>query len=471
MPRSRRRTRPGGVRRRLTVAFVLVAAVSAGALATGSYLLVRQSRLAESLSRARIEADVDLGLASGLKPSLSPHYLASFARQYEERRVHVVLAFPGQAGVASDSAVDPPIPPALHRLVAAGQLGYQRMPVDGIPYLVLGGKVPDSTAQMYFLFSEGQIRDDLAQLRDVLLAGWAVIVLLALAVGRMLATRTLEPVARASAAARSMAGGELETRLPAAASDEFGTWAASFNLMADALESKINALSAAQARERRFTSDVAHELRTPLTALVAEASLLRQSLGKMPAEARRPAELLIADVTRLRTLVEELMEISRLDAGQEIVAATQVEVDSLIDGLIRAGGWRDVVALDGAGQGIVLWTDPRRLERVVANLVDNAVRHGQTGTRVVIGQQGGYAVLEVADSGPGIAAEHLPHIFDRFYKADPARAGGGSGLGLAIAQENARLIGGDLTVHSGPSGGARFVLRLPLAVPASVREL
>ena len=150
--------------------------------------------------------------------------------------------------------------------------------------------------------------------------------LLAALVGRLLARRTLEPVARASEAARLMAGGRLDTRLPAGPADEFGAWAAAFNEMADALEAKIAELVAAQERERRFTANVAHELRTPLAALVAEASLLSEQGGQLPAPARRPVELLVADVRRLRTLVDELMEISRLDAGTEPVQRRRVDV-------------------------------------------------------------------------------------------------------------------------------------------------
>src|SRR5204863_2481173 len=188
-------------------------------------------------------------------------------------------------------------------------------------------------------------------------------------VGRLLARRTLEPVARASEAARSLAEGLLATRLPAGGEDEFGAWAVSFNEMADALESKISALSAAQARERRFTSDVAHELRTPLTALVGEASLLSEHLDRMPDQSRRPAELLIADVGRLRRLVEDLMEISRLDAGAESVHAEPIDVASVTAAILRARGWSERVSLDGEETEVT--TDPRRLERIVANLVGN----------------------------------------------------------------------------------------------------
>ena len=164
----------------------------------------------------------------------------------------------------------------------------------------------------------------------------------------------------------------------------------------------------------------------------------------MPADARRPAELLVADVARLRRLVEDLMEVSRLDSGAEAVRPEPLELRSLVEAIADGRGEASVT-----GEEVRLESDRRRLERIVGNLVDNAVEHGG-GARVRVAREGGAAVVEVADCGPGIPAEHLPHLFDRFYKADPARSGSGSGLGLAIARENARLLGGDIEVASRP---------------------
>jgi len=200
-----------------------------------------------------------------------------------------------------------------------------------------------------------------------------------------------------------------------------------------------------------------------LTALVAEASLLREHVDRMPEEARRPAELLIQDVTRLRKLVEELMEISRFDAGRETVQAEPVDIEALVGAVLRARGWDGLVRVEGDGP--TLTTDRRRLERIVTNLVGNALDHGGDGVKVRMGIGTGRAYLEVVDSGPGIAAEHLPHLFERFYKADPARAGGGSGLGLAIGRENAKLLGGDIEVRSEAGIGTAFRLVLPVTEP------
>jgi two-component system sensor histidine kinase MtrB len=463
--RRRRLLWPGGLRRRLVIAFVLVAAVSAGSLAVASYLLVRQARLQGSLSASEAQAREDLNLAATISYPLA----SSFITAYELRGTHAVMLFP-EGRVASDTAlaVDPPIPAGLRGVVRQGDLGYLRMQVMGTPYLILAGQVPRSDAELYVFFPEQDIEHALAQLRNILAGAWLGVLLVAALIGNVLARRTLDPVARASAAARMIADGRLDTRLPTGTADEFGAWAATFNEMADALEAKIAALDAARARELRFTANVAHELRTPLTALVAEASLLSDQAGQLPEEARRPVELLVADVRRLRVLVSELMEISRLDAGSEPVQLRQADIRSLVTAVVGARGWLDKVAVDG--EPLTLTTDPRRVERIVANLVENAVEHSGRDVRVRTSSDGARGYVEVADGGPGIAAEQLPLIFERFYKADSARTGAGSGLGLAIALENARLVGGDITVSSDPRHGSVFRLCLPIGLTADVSE-
>jgi signal transduction histidine kinase len=453
--------RPGGLRRRLVVAFVLVAAISGGALAIASFLLVRQARLQGSVNARAVEARQDLRLAV----AITHREATEFVRAYERTGTHAVLAFPGRTSVPSNPQVNPAIPDTLRSIVRQGKLGYERFEVSGKPYLVLGGEVRSSAAQLYLLFDESSLQGNLIQLRNTLAIAWLAVALLAALIGNALARRTLEPVARASEAARLMAQGRLETRLPAGPPDEFGAWAAAFNQMADALQVKIAELVAAQDRERRFTANVAHELRTPLAALVAEASVLSEQESQIPAAARRPVELLIADVRRLRTLVDELMEISRLDARSEPVHWHEVNVASIAAALISARGWQDRVAVSGGA--LTLSTDARRLERILANLIGNAIEHSGRDVAVRTGTEGDTCRVEVADGGPGIPAEHLPHVFERFYKADSARTSAGSGLGLAIALENARLLGGTITMTSDVRRGSVFRLSLPLGPPPS----
>ena len=370
---------------------MLVAGLTAAAVAGSSYLLVREARLHDSVDGAVERARVNLTLALELLERGPEPLLAA----YERRGGFVTVGRTGSGTFSSSLSVGAEqVPREMTRLVRRGELAYQRTSVAGTRYLVVGGRVAGTETELYFFFSEEELWGELAELRNVLLGASVALVLLGGLIGMLLARRTLAPVGRASEAARSLAEGLLETRLPVEREDEFGAWAASFNEMADALQAKIDALSRAQARERRFTSDVAHELRTPLTALVAEAALLRDHLDLMPNDPRRPHELLLADVGRLR------------------------------------------------------------------NLVGNAIEHGGRDVSVHVARDGVGALVEVSDRGQGIAPEHLAHLFDRFYKVDPARAGPGSGLGLAIALENARLLGGELDVWSEPGVGTRFTLRL-----------
>ena len=423
------------LRRRLTIAFALAVGVKAIALAAGSFFVVRHNLLRDSARSSAKQARQNLRIAPTYLPGRPDKLLANYRTS---GGFETVLVSRGRTYSSSFLSLRQ-VPGGLRALVKKGQLGYQRETVAGTHYLVVGA--PSKGAQLYFFFSEEGLLHELAVLRNILLIGGGLLVLLAALAGAVLAREALRPVAQASNAAHSLAEGLLETRLPVEGQDEFGAWAQAFNEMAAALETKIEALSAAQARERRFTADVAHELRTPLTGLVGEASLLAEHLEQLPPESRRPAELLISDVGRLRALVEELMEISRLDG-------------TLIRALLRARGWEERVRLDG-GEAAVM-SDPRRLERILANLIGNALEHGGGGVTVHLGQD----FVEVADHGPGIAPEHLPHLFERFYKADPSRSGRGSGLGLAIAQENARLLGGEIGVESDPRRGSRFTLRL-----------
>jgi two-component system sensor histidine kinase MtrB len=447
----------------LTIAFVLVAGVSAAALALGSYLMVRQARFDDSLQQAELGAREALVFAQDelQGKQLDANSMDSLRLAFERIGRHVLLV-PAAAVVppGSDSNAIPGT--RVRADAAAGRLAYQRIvdPASGQHLLVVGGRIPGSADELYVVRVEDGIHRDLGQLRFALLAGGFLVVVLAALVGRVLARRTLEPVGRASAAARAVAEGLLATRLPVEGRDEFGAWALSFNRMADALEAKILALSEAHARERRFTADVAHELRTPVTALVAEASLLREHLHAMPAQARRPAQLLVGDVVRLRRLVEELMELSRLDAGQEEVSVRPVDVAAVARAIIDTRGWHDRVEL--IGEPVMVTTDPRRLERILANLFANAVEHGGRAVRVVVSAETARALVRVNDRGAGIPPEHLARLFDRFYKADPARSGAGSGLGLAIAWENARLLGADLRLWSKVGIGTEVRLTLPV---------
>jgi two-component system sensor histidine kinase MtrB len=235
--------------------------------------------------------------------------------------------------------------------------------------------------------------------------------------------------------------------------------------MASALEGKVGELEQMEARARQFAGDVSHELRTPLTAMTAVTDILYEHPG-LAGDAATAARLVHQEVLHLNRLVEDLIEISRFDAGTAQLMTDDTDVATVVGRCLRARNWTDVSADVPAGMTVRL--DRRRFDIILANLVGNALRHGALPVTVTAGvQPGGQGgtrlTVDVRDHGDGLPPTAIPRLFDRFYKADTARARSeGSGLGLAIAQENARLHGGHIDAGNHSGGGAIFTVSLPV---------
>ncbi|MZE75950.1 HAMP domain-containing histidine kinase, partial [Streptomyces sp. SID5475] len=278
----------------------------------------------------------------------------------------------------------------------------------------------------------------------------------------LLASRSvLRPVRRLRDTAQRLADGDLGARLPPRGADELAELTATVNGMAESLQTSMTAMRRMQADARRFAADVSHELRTPLSTLTAVVEVLATAADGMPADARESAELAITETHRLVRLVEDLMEVSRFDAGTARLRLEETELTGAVRDCLRARGWLDRVDVE-APEEIRLRLDRRRLDVIMANLAGNALRHGGPPVRIRLSASREQVRAEVTDGGPGLPEQVVPQVFDRFYKADAVRTRTpGSGLGLAIALENARLHGGDLTAGNADGAGARFVLRLP----------
>ena len=453
-----------GVRGRLTITIVALVALTALLLGVGAYLFVDYSLHDRFREDAANQARFDLSvLIPGALPEVSRDGLNDSGLQatFQRRGVDLVADFgdrgPDFAPLLSDqfrSAVD------------SGEIGFQWTTIGGRPDLVVGGRLPGTDALFYFVHDATTIESALATLRVGLLVGSAALILIALVASRWVARGVLAPVEEASRAAGQIERGDLSARVPVTSSDEFGDWAETFNRMAASLEETIEQLEESQTHNRRFVADVSHELRTPLSALVAEASILREGLDDLPAGSRRAGELLVADVGRLRVLVDDLMEISRFDAGAEQLSTQPVDLGQLVTAIAAA---RLPEAVRSIPPNLVIVdSDPRRIDRIVGNLLDNAREHAPGApveVRVELGRDGTSARVVVADRGPGVPPDQLPHLFDRFFKADPSRHGGSSGLGLAIAAEHARLLGGELSAANRADGGLRIELRIPVTQP------
>ena len=387
-----------GVRARLTITLVALVAVTAILLGVGSYVFVDRSLHQQALDVAEDQARFDLTAtipAAGLPsaPTRDDITDSLLLQTFQQRGIEAVVHLGGGQSAISNEAlgeaqvVVDALPPELTAGVAAGELAYAWTAVAGRPSLVVGGGFGEGTAgagipAVYFIHDTTTLESTLDQLRLALIVGTIALILVALVVARSVARGVLAPVDAASRAAERIEGGDLSARVPVTSDDEFGAWAERFNRMAEALGEMIGRLEAAEGQNRRFVADVAHELRTPLAALVAEASIVREDLGSLPDASRRAGELLVADVARLRILVDDLMEISRFDAGAEQIAVEPVDVGRLVASVVAAR--LPAASIDGPADGPIIDTDPRRLERILGNLLDNAREHA-AGAAVEVG--------------------------------------------------------------------------------------
>ena len=323
--------------------------------------------------------------------------------------------------------------------------------------------------------STRQIDDAVMTTRVILFSGIAACLILAALLAWPLIDRALAPLAEMETGARRIAAGDLAFRLREPESqDEIGRLARAFNVMVERVEGAFN-------RQRRFVGDVSHELRTPLTALGGglEMLLLGADQGDTAA-ARRLLRGMYAETERMRRLVEELLTLARLDEGRAQLRIEAVDIEATLNAAAAVGERlaRGQTLRVEVAEGLEpARGDVERLKQVLLNLLDNAVKHTPPdGTitlaarRVVAGDGADLIALEVADTGEGIPAEALPHIFDRFYRVDPARArsgeraderAAGSGLGLAIAKGLVEAMGGHITVTSAPGEGTTVTITLP----------
>ncbi len=455
-----------GLRARLVITFVLVGGLIAVGAAGLTYyraqvnlLAGAQNRLLKDFRNRVLLLSRDIALPAG------DEELALLAEDLEvgDREVYVVR----DGAVPSDARITAELRASVLR---HPELAWQRVTRDGVPYLVGGSRVmltaggTPSGITVYLVESLAQAASDEATVLRAAQTAALPAVLLAVLAGLLAARGVLRPVADLDRAARRLGEGRLETRLPVRGGDELARLAGRFNETAAALERSVGELREMEARSRRFVADVSHELRTPLAAATAVTDVLEAGADRLDADAGTAARLVTAEVARLTRLVDDLMEISRFDAGAAVLNLNDVDVGAAVAACLRSRGWSSGVTTD-LPPDIRVPLDPRRLDVILTNLVGNALRHGAPPVTVRVRATGQAVAIEVADHGQGLPADVLPHVFERFYKADTARARSeGSGLGLAIARENALLHGGDLTVAPGP--GAVFTLTLPRNRPA-----
>jgi two-component system sensor histidine kinase MtrB len=343
---------------------------------------------------------------------------------------------------------------------------------EEIPGIVVGSQISVPVAGRYELYVGYSLADSAATLLFVQqtlgVAGLALIVLIG-AVTWVVVRFVITPLRVAAETSEKLASGDLEVRIPEKGEDVIATLARSFNGMADSLQTQIRELAELSVVQQRFVSDVSHELRTPLTTIRLAGDVLYDQRATFPPATGRTAELLHTQVERFELLLSDLLEISRYDAGSVELETEPTNlvhlVEDAIDGLralAEAKGTQ--LQLVAPGGYLNAEVDPRRIRRIVHNLIGNAIEHGEGQNVVVSVDSNGTAVaLAVRDYGMGMSQATVAHVFDRFWRADPSRQRtlGGTGLGLAIAREDAVAHGGWLQVWSSPGNGSCFRLTLP----------
>ncbi|MFJ5263476.1 MtrAB system histidine kinase MtrB [Streptomyces sp. NPDC088387] len=387
-------------------------------------------------------------------------------------------------GVDPNKSVPEDLRTRINTSTAAAQ-SYTRIIYSGTdkaaqPALVIGKEVTDPNGdpyQLYYLFPLTQEEKSLSLVKGTLATAGLFVVVLLGAIAWLVVRQVVTPVRMAAGIAERLSAGRLQERMKVTGEDDIARLGEAFNKMAQNLQLKIQQLEELSRMQRRFVSDVSHELRTPLTTVRMAADVIHEARVDFDPITGRSAELLADQLDRFESLLSDLLEISRFDAGAAALEAEPIDLREVVrrvvsgaEPLAERKGTR--IRVVGDLQPVVAEADARRVERVLRNLVVNAVEHGEGRDVVVkLATAGGAVAVAVRDYGVGLKPGEATRVFNRFWRADPARARttGGTGLGLSIALEDARLHGGWLQAWGEPGGGSQFRLTLPRTADEPLR--
>ncbi|KAA1378264.1 MtrAB system histidine kinase MtrB [Aeromicrobium fastidiosum] len=468
----------------------LVVALTGWALLRDVASGLADSRRAAAVSEARSGFDyaqTQLDAAVETEPSTQSQALTQMVdsltrsrgaqRTYELVLQGPLLTDDGEVPIRSSAAIQPRALPA--DLAAAVRAGpgtfwrYSELSLVGSgsvePSVVVGSQLraPGSgdTYAMFYLFSLEDQQDTLDLVRRALLLGGLAMILMVGGVAWLVSRQVLDPVRLARRIAERYASGNLEQRMHVSGEDDIARLSTSFNQMAASLQSQIRRLENLSRLQQRFVSDVSHELRTPLTTVQMASEVLYDSRERFDPLTARSAELLKRELDRFESLLSDLLDLSRFDAGAAVLELDTIDFAQVARRaaddpvLARAG---ITVRLVGVERPALVEADPRRIDRIVRNLLANAAKYsGSDVVEVEVAQNAESASLSVRDFGVGLSGDENIRVFDRFWRADPARTQGGTGLGLAISREDAALHGGTLQAWGRPGVGSEFILTIP----------
>jgi two-component system sensor histidine kinase MtrB len=387
------------------------------------------------------------------------------------------LVVPGDGPRAATSAGPvQQIPATLRGFIKAGQVSYQysTVHIEGFsgPALIIG--TPTTSAvpglELYLIFPLGNEERTIALVRGTMATGGLVLLVLLAAVALLVARQVVLPVRSAARISERFADGHLTERMPVRGEDDMARLAVSFNDMAESLSRQIQQLEEFGNLQRRFTSDVSHELRTPLTTVRMAADLIYDHSEDLDPALRRSTELMVSELDRFETLLNDLLEISRHDAGVAELSVESVDLRATVrSALDDVGHLADDAGIklqvDLPDHDVIAEVDPRRVERILRNLIANAIDHAERQpVQIRMAADDDTVAVTVRDFGVGLRPGEEKLVFSRFWRSDPSRVrrSGGTGLGLAISSEDARLHQGRLEAWGEPGKGASFRLTLPL---------
>ncbi|MBB0997266.1 HAMP domain-containing histidine kinase [Dietzia maris] len=464
----------------LTIAFMLQSQMAAQLLSTKLDAAIEQASRLRLTVQAQIAA-TDEGTSEQsridqARSAISDRGLASDGDSVHAGTFDPILVVPDQTGrgqVVSPSGAQ--VPPELQSLVQRGRIASQYVTVDfrgeQAKALMLGTPTDSSIPglELYLVYPLTAEEQTLGIMRGIVATAGLAIIVLSAAIAWIVARQVVLPVRQVASIAQRFANGHLKERMVIRGEDDVARLAMAFNDMAQSLSDQITQLEEFGDLQKRFTSDVSHELRTPLTTVRMAADIISDSAADLDAPAKRAVELLESELDRFESLLTDLLEVSRHDAGMAELATAEMDVrtsvaDSVgtVAHIAEAAGVE--VEVDMPDEPVMAEVDSRRVERILRNLVANALDHSESKpVKVTLRCSDAALAVSVRDHGVGLKPGEETRVFNRFWRADPSRVrrSGGTGLGLAIALEDAKLHGGRLDCWGSPGEGSCFRLTIP----------
>ena len=464
----------------LTIAFMLQSQMAAQLLSTKLDAAIEQAGRLRLTVEAQIAAtDEGTSEQSRLdqaRSAISDRGVASGGDSVHAGTFDPILVVPDQTGRGQVvSPAEAEVPPELQSLVQRGRIAYQYVTVDfrgeQAKALMLGTPTDSSIPglELYLVYPLIAEEQTLGIMRGIVATAGLAIIVLSAAIAWIVARQVVLPVRQAASIAQRFANGHLKERMVIRGEDDVARLAMAFNDMAQSLSDQITQLEEFGDLQKRFTSDVSHELRTPLTTVRMAADIISDSAEDLDAPTKRAVELLESELDRFESLLTDLLEVSRHDAGMAELSTAELDVRTAVRDAVgtvahiaEAAGVE--VEIDMPDEPVMAEVDSRRVERILRNLVANALDHCESKpVRVTLRGSDTALAVSVRDHGVGLKPGEETRVFNRFWRADPSRVrrSGGTGLGLAIALEDAKLHGGRLDCWGSPGEGSCFRLTIP----------